>query len=510
MRNYFGTVRLMNIFGLLMLLCGSLHAMRLEREGNTLFATGPVEDDFGKFRAALEVPGLEQVVFVNSPGGDLWTGMRVGRLILDRGLKTVTAGHCVSACSIMFMGGKERTFSDAFRPNLTYIGLHGPASKTTKTVTSDQAPQIFAFFKLAMGERFNAELMNKAFYDMDDAGALLRVFDMARNPKRLTYHCRSQQTQRRDCTDFPDSDALSLGVVTNATLTNVTLPASMQAVSKILGVALDSPIEDKTAFLNAIANKSCTSESCKALVLNYANLKEHSAIVTAVDGPGVGTTSDKDSPNQAAISALFVCNNIKDRPPRLCTLVGVNGFDVRGSVAAARASHESALAALTVPAEKFYGNEQFGGGFTPASGLRTDKYTEATPTKADGIRVIGTQELAVDMKSAQPPVLIDVSALDDVVPGSLALGFGGVAYGDASKDAPLEQRILGLLKLLAPDTQRPLVFIGSGRDDWRGLNAAFRARKAGYIQVGWYRGGIASWRAAGLPLVKVIVTAVAN
>jgi len=485
-------------------------AMTLEREGSTLFATGPVEDDFGKFKNALEVPGLEQIVFVNSPGGDLWTGMRVGRIIADSGVKTVTAGYCVSACSIMFMGGRERTFSDAFRANVTYVGIHGPSSKTTRAVTSEHAPQIYAFFKMTMGERFNAALMNKAFFEMDDAGSLLRVFDMARTPKRVTYHCRSQQTPRNECTEFPEADALSIGLITGTALTKVTLPASMQSSPKILGATLDTPIADRTAFLTAIAAKSCVSDGCKTLVQNYANLKEHSAIVTAVDAPGVGTTADKDSPNQAALAALFACNHIKDRPVRLCTVVGINGFDIQPTVAAARASHESALAMLAVPAEKFYGNEQFGGGFSSATGLRTERYSDATPSKAEGIQVIGTQDLVNAMKSTQAPVLIDVSGLDDVIPGSSALLFAGVAYADTAKDAALEQRIVSLLKLLAPDPQRPIVFIGSNRDDWRGLNAAFRARKAGYAQVAWYRGGIAAWKSAALPQARLIVNAVAN
>jgi hypothetical protein len=495
---------------LMLCVCMSSQAMTLERDGSTLFATGPVEDDFGKFKNALEVPGLEQIVFVNSPGGDLWTGMRVGRIIANSGVKTVTAGKCVSACSIMFMGGRERTFADAFRANVTYVGIHGPSSKTTKAVTSEHAPQIYAFFKMAMGERFNADLMNKAFYDMDDAGSMLRVFDVARTPKRVTYHCRSQQTPRRECTEFPEADALSIGLITNTVLTKVSLPASMQSVPKILGTDLDTPIADKLEFLNAIAAKSCVSDSCKTLVQNYANLKEHSAIVTAVDAQGVGTTSDKDSPNQAALAALFACSHIKDRPVRLCTLVGVNEFDVQPNVVAARASHESALALLVVPVDKFYGNEQFGGGFTSATGLRTERFTDATPSKAEGIQVVGTQDLVMAMKSVQPPVLIDVSGLEDVVPGSSALLFGGIAYADAAKDTPLEQRIVRLLKLLAPDPQRAVVFIGSNRDDWRGLNAAFRARKAGYAQVAWYRGGMAAWKSASLPQARIIVNAVAN
>ena len=40
--------------------------------------------------------------------------------------------------------------------------------------------------------------------------------------------------------------------------------------------------------------------------------------------------------------------------------------------------------------------------------------------------------------------------------------------------------------------------------------AALRARKLGYGQVGWYRGGMESWKAANLPMAMVVVRAVAR
>ena len=87
-------------------------AMTLVVQGNAVFATGSVEEDYGQFAEALAKPGIERVVLFNSPGGDLWTGMRIGRLIADKGLHTVVAGYCISSCSIMFMGGRTRSFSD--------------------------------------------------------------------------------------------------------------------------------------------------------------------------------------------------------------------------------------------------------------------------------------------------------------------------------------------------------------------------------------------------------------
>lgn len=73
------------------------------------------------------------------------------------------------------MDGKERSFSDAFRPSLTYIGIHGAHNKDAGKVNGQLNPQIYAFFNSNMADRFNAEVMKKAFYDMQAADALLRI-----------------------------------------------------------------------------------------------------------------------------------------------------------------------------------------------------------------------------------------------------------------------------------------------------------------------------------------------
>lgn len=154
-------------------------AMTLETQGDTVFATGPVGNDLLAFETHLANPAVKQVVFVNSPGGDLWTGLRVGRLIASKSLRTVAAGNCASSCAVMFMGGQERRFSDALPPNLTWVGIHGAHAKDTKRVDPVLQPQMFAWFKLAMGERFDSAVMNQALYEMDDAGGMLRVYDTA-------------------------------------------------------------------------------------------------------------------------------------------------------------------------------------------------------------------------------------------------------------------------------------------------------------------------------------------
>jgi PQQ-dependent catabolism-associated CXXCW motif protein len=57
-----------------------------------------------------------------------------------------------------------------------------------------------------------------------------------------------------------------------------------------------------------------------------------------------------------------------------------------------------------------------------------------------------------------------------------------------------------LKRLVAGKPERPLVFFCMGASCWESYNAVLRANAAGYRNLYWYRGGLASWSAAGLPM----------
>lgn len=495
------------LLGLLLGFCAQ--AMGLVVQGNVVFATGAVGDDYRKFVDALDNKAIDQVVFVNSPGGDLWTGMAVGRLIAERGLRTVVAGKCESACSLMFMGGKTRTFADSFRPALTYVGIHGPHDKLTSELAPLLAAQLFAFYKSQMGERFNADLMNQALFDMEDAGSMLKVFDAYRFPKRVSYRCKSEQTLRKDCTEFPVDDAYTLGVVTSVEMTTVELPQQFANGPRIAGAELAVALADPDALFKELSADHCKSDACKKTFAEFGTYPENRAVAIPLYDTGYGMANNRDSLPAAFYAAVYFCNHVKDKPARLCETQVVNGYDVRSLYAQGELSHARALEQLQPPPQKFYGNEEYGGGFTSAKGLRVQKVHDITPARLEGIQTIGTQELALLMKTTQPPVVVDVWAgVDESIPGAVTLLAGGIALEDPVADAAYEARFLGLLKLLSPDTAKPLVFYCMSRDCWLSVNAALRARKLGYAQVGWYRGGWASWKAANLPVAQVVVRAV--
>jgi PQQ-dependent catabolism-associated CXXCW motif protein len=317
------------------------------------------------------------------------------------------------------------------------------------------------------------------------------------------------QTLRKDCSEFKDQDALSLGIVTVNVFTPLDLPASFKQLPMVLGQELKTAFPDMVDQLKQMSDQFCKSDPCRKLLADYPGLKDNRAIAVPVGEAGLGTSGNRDTTISAFVSAIYACNHVRGLPARLCEARVTNGYDVSDLYTSAQAAHADALAKLTPPPEKFYGNEEYGGAMTSATGLRTQKVHDVTPQKIDGIKVYATQELATALKSPQPPLLIDVwAAVNEAIPSAVTLLMGGLAFDDASGDAIYEARFAGLLKALSPDPSKPVIFYCQSRDCWLSVNAAMRAKKLGYAQVGWYRGGMESWKAANLPLGKVIVRAV--
>jgi PQQ-dependent catabolism-associated CXXCW motif protein len=314
---------------------------------------------------------------------------------------------------------------------------------------------------------------------------------------------------REDCTEFKGEDAMSLGLVTRVELSHVDLPEGLREKPYLAGTLLSATVPDPEAFYTDMGARQCSTDPCKRVFAEFASYKDHKALAIALNGAGYGMSNGRDSLPQAYLGALYDCNHVVDQPARLCEAQVVDGYDLRPVLAEAVQSHARALAALQVPAQKFYGNEEYGGSPTSAHALRTQHLEDTTPQHLDGIASVGTQELALLLKSAQPPVLVDVWAGNsEALPGAVTLFGGGVAYDDPALEAAYEARFSGLLKLLSPEPGRALIFYCLSPDCWLSANAAMRARRLGYSQVGWYRGGWVSWKAASLPLAKVVVRAV--
>jgi len=87
-----------------------------------------------EFVDALQANPAIRTVVLNSPGGHYAVGLRMGRLIRDRGLTTVTTEMCGSACTFAFLGGRERVLGRGAR-----LGFHAMAGNTEVVLSRMQA-----------------------------------------------------------------------------------------------------------------------------------------------------------------------------------------------------------------------------------------------------------------------------------------------------------------------------------------------------------------------------------
>lgn len=492
----------------LLLNLGPAQAMDLVIDANRVFASGPIGEDLRKFEDALAKPEVDTIIFLDSPGGDLWTGLRVGRLIADKKIKTVIGGRCVSACSLMFLGGSERTFSDITAGTATSIGIHGAHNRLTGNINPEVQAQIYAFIKLRLGEKLNAAVINQALYEMDDPSALLVVFDKKRARNAKTLHCRSSQLPLDKCTSYPEETALSLGLITSEETSHIELPLSLKKQSQLLGIPLTVKIADFDAFVKDFIPQHCETDKCRDILTSHPSKGGHKALAFPSSGFGLANNWDASSEYRAVADAIYTCNHRKDRPTLLCQVVAVDDFDLKPWHAAAIQSHKDALTKLGMPSQTTFADESKGGEYVRFNGIRSKYLLEMTPNSVPGVQTFSTAEVASRLKAKETaPVLIDVDIAEKTIPNALALINAGYAYEHPNDDAAVEAKYKGLMQLLAPDLERPVIFFGRSKETWTPVNAALRAIKIGYKNVGWYRGGMKAWEAASLPVATPVLNA---
>jgi hypothetical protein len=119
--------RSVSLMAILLIAPHASFAMDLTVNGQQVILSGPVVgNEAARLADALsQVPGIDTVILRNSRGGNAPAGYRVGELIRVKGLRTAVSGYCYSSCSRMFLGGKNRYFTDDYPPEHTNIGFHG-------------------------------------------------------------------------------------------------------------------------------------------------------------------------------------------------------------------------------------------------------------------------------------------------------------------------------------------------------------------------------------------------
>jgi PQQ-dependent catabolism-associated CXXCW motif protein len=497
------------VFILLMGLPALSQAKTLKRVNNDLYATGPtIGEDFLNFKEAFAKGDVQRLILVNGPGGDLWTGMQVARMVQEAKVKTVVSGSCMSACSLIFMGGQERAFGSGHLPRVTMIGIHGAHHEDSKQVNHQAMPQMYALYKQQMGEKFDAQVINQALYDIKDASGFLRIRELQRTQEkdRTPWFCPTGQTPFDQCQQHTGKDAYSLGVVTQTETVDLQLPASMKIQLGFFGKPLDAPPLDFQERADQLIDTLCEGQFlCKTIggrtFKNYLSAHQNKALAIGWGKTGYGVRWGDDEPGTAMLRALYSCNHAKNNP-KLCRLVAVNDHELLQLYDENQTQNAALLGTLKEPEPALSQAERDEPGSNTPSRLRTGNHvTGMTPKALDGIQRWDTATLVQALKQTERPVVIDAAAFGPVIPGALNLIHSGLAFEDAKQEAAYAERFRHMLLAAAPNLNQAVVFYCASSECWLSVNAAMRARQLGYTQVIWYRGGINAWVKAGLPTV---------
>ena len=261
----------------------------------------------------------------------------------------------------------------------------------------------------------------------------------------------------------------------------------------------DSAVSDASAVPN-LAPKD------RAQYAHFLQESQHRAFATGPQGR-YGWSSGRDDQFAAILGAVYNCNN---SGKALCAVYAVDDSVVLDAYSANASASLAAIDSLHDAASlgPSYANEASDEGAAPQRTIHARNTSGATPLSVPGARTAVTRQVAGALAGRNPPVLIDVGNSwggHATLPGALWLR--GAGDDAADKNAALDRLFGALLASVAPDRRQAVVIFCESSLCWQSYNAALRAAADGYVNVYWYRGGVAAWRAAGLPTVSSVLSA---
>lgn len=121
-----------------------------------------------------------------------------------------------------------------------------------------------------------------------------------------------------------------------------------------------------------------------------------------------------------------------------------------------------------------------------------------TPATLAGVKLINAAEAKKLIDSGVPAIDTRVSAeyAEKTIKGAKNVTYKEKSAKDVGFDASQDQ--FDLSKLPA-DKAAPIIFFCNAGECWKSYKASVVAKKAGYSNISWLRGGFPEWSKAGLP-----------
>lgn len=205
----------------------SVSAMDIRVSGNQLVMTGHISgNEIAQLRDILPAnPQLDTVVLRDSTGGDLWTAMRLGEIFEEKGFRTAASGHCMSACVLIFLGGRVRQFADGKPGNRTFLAVHTPvysmqgdSSPIIGTPAGRAQGEMVYWMLKRMGPRADRALIEGSVANNHPQG-FTYFFDYIRNKRAdgiSVFRCKGPEKNKvGDCETISGTNAMLAALITS-------------------------------------------------------------------------------------------------------------------------------------------------------------------------------------------------------------------------------------------------------------------------------------------------------
>jgi hypothetical protein len=204
-------------------------AMQMKVLDDQLIMSGTVDgSELARLRDVEATPQagrIKTVVLRDSPGGDHWTALRAGEFIRSRGWATAVSGHCFSACSLIYLGGRERGFTDDKPALQTQLAFHATYFITDSLTQARGAQNPYTTYSVRtwMKQQTDGRISDAVLDRLERLPQtdFLHFFDAARMPRPgqpSAFVCALGVDGKRKCDAVAGIDVYSEGISTTRAL----------------------------------------------------------------------------------------------------------------------------------------------------------------------------------------------------------------------------------------------------------------------------------------------------
>jgi hypothetical protein len=175
-------------------------------------------EDYVRFSNFLEKhPRFDVIEIRDSRGGDVKTTSLLSETIRGLGIRVNVRGRCVSACTLVFMSGKVRSFAAPHETLPTYLHIHGIYNPNTGVPngSDSQTRRMYEIYQRGAEGRIPVNWLQRAITVQDPRGGLL-IFDRPMESSRgvaEVFFCKGPEAVKPYlCEPVPDATAQSWGI----------------------------------------------------------------------------------------------------------------------------------------------------------------------------------------------------------------------------------------------------------------------------------------------------------